>query len=125
MNMTPLDVAFNAAMRCARARFRAREMPAAFEQLERAHVLGQRRFLRHLLVHLWMLRIGCAARDGLEVRGQLLRLMLVPLGHLSGRLPTGNTGGAKVSAFAPMPVAHDLAPLFLASADGRQVPGTQ
>ena len=116
------------AMRCARARFHGREMRAAFEQLERVHVLGQRRFVRHLLVHLWMLRIGWAARDGLEVCGQLLRLMLVPLGHLSGRLPTGNTGGAKVGAFAAMPVAADLAPLLLGSkagAHGRRGLGDQ
>ncbi len=115
MNMTPLDDAFNAAMNSARA-------------LERAHMLGQRRFVRHLLVHLWMLRLGWAERDVLEVRGQLLRLVLVPLGHLSGRLPTGNTGSAKVSAFAEMPVAADLAPLLLASkagAHGRRGLGDQ
>lgn len=125
MSMAPLDLAFNAAMNSARSRFHAREIPAAFDQLERAHVLGQRRFMRHLLVHLWMLRVGWAAQDVLEVRGQLLRLMLVPLGHISGRLPTGNTGRAKVSAFAPMPVAHDLAPLLVFGADERQGSGTQ
>ncbi|MFD2377205.1 DUF3703 domain-containing protein [Ottowia pentelensis] len=40
-------------------------------------------------------------RDWPEVAGQLLRLALVPLGHLSGRLPIGNPGRATVSAFEP------------------------
>ena len=55
-----------------------------------------------------MLRISWARRDGREVRGQILRLLLIPLGHLTGRLPLGNTGGANVSAFRPMPIAPDL-----------------
>ena len=32
----------------------------------------------------------------------LADILLVPLGHLSGRLPLGNPGRATVSAFAPM-----------------------
>jgi hypothetical protein len=41
------------------------------------------------------------------VNGQLLRLLLVPLGHLSGRFPLGNTGRSHVSAFRPMSVAPE------------------
>ena len=81
---------------------------AAFAQLERAHVLGQTRFRQHIQVHLGMLRAGWLLRDGREVAGQLLRLALVPVGHLSGRLPIGNTGGANVSAFVPMPISPEL-----------------
>lgn len=80
----------------------------AFAQLERAHVLGQTRFGPHLRVHLGMLRAGWMLRDGREVAGQLMRLALVPAGHLSGRLPIGNTGGANVSAFTPMPIPPEL-----------------
>ena len=81
---------------------------AAFAQLERAHVLGQTRFVPHLRVHLRMLRVGWRQRDGREVLGQLLRIALVPVGHLTRRLPLGNTGGANVSAFRPMPVPPEL-----------------
>jgi hypothetical protein len=42
------------------------------------------------------------------VSGQVLRIALVPLGHLLGRLPRGNTGAANVSAFAPMAIAPDI-----------------
>lgn len=36
-------------------------------------------------------------------------LLLVPLGHLTGRLPIGNPGRAHVSAFRPMAVRADIA----------------
>jgi hypothetical protein len=59
---------------------------SAFAALERAHVLGHWR----------------------EVIGQVLRIALVPIGHLVGRLPIGNTGGANVSAFKPMAIPPEL-----------------
>jgi hypothetical protein len=59
-----------------------------------------------------MLRIALRKRDRREVVGQLLRLVLTPLGHLTGRLPQGSTGGANVSAFAPMALPEDLARYF-------------
>ncbi|WP_299160027.1 DUF3703 domain-containing protein [Accumulibacter sp.] len=77
----------------------------AFAALERAHVLGQRDFSAHLRVHGWMLRVGWETGDSREVVGQLMRLALVPLGRL---LPIGNTGGASVSAFAPMGIPPEL-----------------
>jgi len=76
----------------------------AFAALEQAHVLGQRDFSAHLRVHGWMLRVGWETGDSREVVGQLMRLALVPL----GRLPIGNTGGASVSAFAPMGIPPEL-----------------
>ena len=77
----------------------------AFAALERAHVLGQRDFSAHVRVHGWMLRVGWETGDSREVVGQLMRLALVPLGPL---LPIGNTGGASVSAFAPMGIPPEL-----------------
>ena len=91
------------------ARHRAAgDVKSAFASLERAHVLGQLDFGPHLRVHWQMLRVGWAAVDRREVTGQLLRIALVPVGHLVGRLPVGNTGGANVSAFRPMPIPPDL-----------------
>ena len=55
-----------------------------------------------------MLGFAIASHDRAEIAGQLLRLVLTPLGHAVGRLPQGNTGRANVSAFAPMPVPPDL-----------------
>lgn len=91
------------------ARHRAAgDAKSAFSALERAHVLGQLDFVPHLRVHWQMLRAGWAAADRREVIGQLMRIALVPIGHLVGRLPVGNTGGANVSAFKPMAISPEL-----------------
>lgn len=66
---------------------------------------------RNWRVHVMMLRAAWAAADGRELRGQLIRL-LVPLGHLLGRLPRGNTGSSNVSAFAPVDVPAGLKKLL-------------
>lgn len=100
--------AFEAAMSEA-ARYRAvGDTKSAFAALERAHVLGQLDFVPHVRVHWQMLRAGWASGNRREVTGQLLRIALVPVGHLVGRLPVGNTGGANVSAFQPMPISPEL-----------------
>lgn len=55
-----------------------------------------------------MLSIAVALRDWREVRGQVLRIAIIPIGHLLARLPRGNTGAANVSAFAPMAIPPDI-----------------
>lgn len=80
--------------------------------LEAAHVFGQGRLGPHWQTHVLMLCFAISQRDWREVSGQLLRLALVPLGHLSGRLPPGNPGRATVSAFASMPLRPELAELI-------------
>jgi hypothetical protein len=77
--------------------------------LEAAHVVGQTRFVPHFETHGRMLQLAWRRRDWREVAGQALRLLLVPLGHLSGRLPIGNPGSASVSAFRPMALRPDIA----------------
>jgi hypothetical protein len=106
--VSPRAAAFEAALSQASQRLAAGDAAAAMESLERAHVLGQSDFGPHLRVHLRMLRFGFTLRDWREVRGQVLRIALVPVGHLLGRLPRGNTGAANVSAFAPMAIAPDI-----------------
>ncbi|MCK6422474.1 DUF3703 domain-containing protein [uncultured Piscinibacter sp.] len=100
--------AFEAAMAEAARHRSAGDAKSAFAALERAHVLGQLDFVPHLRVHWQMLRAGWAAGDRREVAGQLMRIALVPVGHLVGRLPVGNTGGSNVSAFKPMAIPPDL-----------------
>jgi hypothetical protein len=100
--------AFETAMSAACRHLAAGDTRGAFAALERAHVLGQLDVLPHLRVHWHMLRVGWSQGDGREVLGQLMRIALVPVGHLLGRLPVGNTGGANVSAFKPMDIAPEL-----------------
>ncbi len=109
---SPRVAAFDAAMAEATRRYRSGESGIAFVLLERAHVLGQPDFVLHMRVHLAMLRVASALNDWREIRGQVLRLCLVPLGHLTRRLPRGNTGASDVSAFAPMAVSSELEQLL-------------
>lgn len=81
---------------------------ASWRHLERAHILSQSNVGLHLTSHIKMLAFAMSRRDVREILGQLLRIVFVPLGTLTGRLPVGNTGRARVSAFGPMPVSDDL-----------------
>ena len=105
---SPRIEAFDAAMAEAARHTAVGDAKSAVAALERAHVLGQLDFVPHLRVHWQMLRVGWAAGDRREVTGQLMRIALVPVGHLVGRLPVGNTGGANVSAFKPMAIPPEL-----------------
>ncbi len=76
--------------------------------LEAAHVLGQTTLGLHWQSHTAMLRYALQLRDAREALGQLLRLGLVPLGHLLQRLPLGNIGRAHVPALRPMEPGADI-----------------
>jgi hypothetical protein len=85
-----------------------REVGQACHLLEDMHVLGKMSLGPHARSHWYMLRLAWQTRNLSELSGQLLRLLLVPFGHLFGRLPLGNTGRAYISAFQPMAVAPEL-----------------
>jgi hypothetical protein len=76
--------------------------------LEAAHLVGQSRLALHGRVHARMLRQALHEQRFDECAAQLFRLALVPLGHLMQRLPLGNPGSGRVSAFADMPIPHTL-----------------
>ena len=88
------------------------ELDTAFWHLERAHILSQRLTGMNVYTHLAMLGLGCRRRDVREVLGQLSRVVAATC--FSGIwVPLGNTGGAKVSAFATMAVPQDLEAILL------------
>jgi hypothetical protein len=93
----------------------AADVPAAWRSLERAHILSQFMLGQHLRVHLLMFGYALHCRDWKEAAGQVARLMLAPLGALTGRTPVGNTGRSNVSAFGAMPIPEDLAVLLSAA----------
>jgi hypothetical protein len=84
------------------------DAPTAFYHLERAHILSQRYAFAHAATHLRMLQLGWCVGDRQEVIGQLTRAIAALL-FSRVWIPVGNTGRARVSAFAPMPVPDDLA----------------
>jgi hypothetical protein len=89
----------------------AQDPTVGFRHLERAHVLAQKHTLWHVRVHLRMFAHGRRQRDAREIFGQATRALAA---LLFSRIwvPLGNTGGANVSAFRPMPVPADLRALL-------------
>lgn len=100
---------FDAELAAARA---AWDNDAAWAALERAHILSQPWAGPHVRCHLTMLVLACRTRDLREVAGQLYRSVLAGPGSTTGRIPLGNTGRARVSAFRPMPIPADLAAIL-------------
>ena len=80
----------------------------AFTHLERAHVLGQASTIQHVRVHWQMLLWGLHQRNAKECLGQIFRIVGAATKTAFGLIPHGNTGGANVSPFRPMPLAPEL-----------------
>lgn len=99
-------------MSAARAAYKKRAFVEAHGHFERAHILGQRYFLTHATTHIWMLRAGFARKDFREVTGQIVRLIAVVPGYLTGWVPKGNPGGAQVNAMRPMPIPAEFGALL-------------
>ncbi|WP_105215143.1 DUF3703 domain-containing protein [Pseudoalteromonas sp. T1lg22] len=89
------------ARRARRLAFSAQE----FTHLENAHVLGQESTYWHTYTHWRMLVWGWQHKMYPEVAGQVLRIVGALSKTAIGLLPTGNTGGANVSPFKPMPLS--------------------
>ncbi len=94
------------------AALQAQDPGRAFAHLERAHVLGQASTVLHCRVHWRMLCWGIEQRRPQEVVGQALRWLAALTKTVFGLVPEGNSGGANVSPFRPMPVPADLANLI-------------
>ena len=88
-------------------------------------MLGQTSLPLHWRSHTAMLRYALALRDAREAAGQLLRLALVPLGHLLARLPLGNIGRSHVSAFRPMVPAAEVTELIRQALEATATSGVQ
>ena len=84
------------------------DLQTAFEHLERAHVLGQASTYEHTRIHWRMLKLGIKMRSPREIWGQLIRIVGASTKTPLGIYPPGNTGGANVWFFKPMPVPDDL-----------------
>ena len=90
----------------------ARDATRSFHHLECAHVLSQGVTAYHVRVHGRMIRWGVRYRRPREIVGQLFRIIGAAALTRFGAVPQGNTGGANVSAFQPMPIAQDLADML-------------
>ena len=107
-----LQAAYTSEMRAVESALAGDDLDGAFMHLERAHVLGQWHVGPHVRAHLGMLRIGWRRRDLREIAGQLMRIPGGAIGSAIGRVPRGNTGGSRVSAFREMAIPPDLRELL-------------
>jgi hypothetical protein len=108
-----LRSAFDTEMQLASRALARQDLDVAFAHFERAHILGQWYVGSHVRAHVGMLRIGWHRRDPREIIGQLLRIPGGAIGSALGRVPRGNTGGSKVSAFRELPIPADLNELLI------------
>jgi hypothetical protein len=99
----------------AEKRIAAEDAEGAFRHLERAHVLGQSSTYQHTRIHWLMLKHGIRERDVKEIAGQVLRIGGAATKTPLGIYPKGNTGGAEVSPFRPMPIDEDLEAILKAA----------
>ena len=67
-----------------------------------AHVIGQHDMALHFDSHRRMLAFARETHDRRELAGQLLRIVLLPFGHLLGRIPLGNIGRSTVGVTQAM-----------------------
>jgi Protein of unknown function (DUF3703) len=96
----------NLLLRFEQQRYSAPSTDTSYEKLLdllcAAHIAGQFVITLHIQTHRAMLSLAWQHKQWAEVVGQLLRLALIPPGHLLQRLPIGNTGRANISAFKSM-----------------------
>lgn len=83
-----------------------------FRHLENAHVLGQRSTRLHVKVHLLMMLWGTRNASFKEIFGQLFRTIGAATKTAIGLIPDGNTGGANISPFKPLPLSAEHAALI-------------
>lgn len=91
---------------------------AAFQHLERAHVMGQASTREHVRVHYHMLLWGLRRRRLGEVLGQITRIVGAAVTTALGWVPSGNTGGANISPFKSLPVSAELQDIISAAREG-------
>jgi hypothetical protein len=99
-----------------------RPLERQWNWLMAAHVIGQHDAALHFDSHCRMLALARHTRDWKEAIGQVLRIALLPLGHLLRRIPHGNIGRATVPMTQPMQPPHRVQRLIRRAALGTVVP---
>ncbi|KZX02000.1 hypothetical protein JL49_02320 [Pseudoalteromonas luteoviolacea] len=102
-----LKAAYEQEMAYAKSLYKHKQFKDCFYHLERAHILGQKFTLPHIISHWWMLKVGIKTKSVSEVIGQGIRI-LAALIFSRIWVPYGNTGGTNISAFKSLPISEDL-----------------
>jgi Protein of unknown function (DUF3703) len=86
----------------------AKSFDQTWFHLERAHIVSQAWAWPHTQTHWLMLLQAFRSRDGREISGQLVRLVVGGPGSLAGRYPQGNDGRARTPILATATIPEDL-----------------
>lgn len=89
-----------------------------------AHVVGQHEVALHFDSHRRMLSLARATDDRRETIGQLVRIALLPFGHLLRQIPVGNIGRSTVGVTARMEPPEPVQVLIDWAVLGTRIPGT-
>jgi hypothetical protein len=100
------------ALSSARIAQRESDFEVAWQHLIRAYIISQPNLRLHILFHSKMLRLASITSEFQEIIGQILRLMLAPLGHFLGITPWGNIGRATVSIISPNVLPSDISQMY-------------
>lgn len=92
--------------------FDAGRLQAAWNHLERAHIIGQAYPWHHSYIHWKMLLFGIHIKSTQEIFGQIPRLLIGGVKSFVGKIPVGNTGGANVPPLKSMKIEADLMTIF-------------
>lgn len=96
-----------------RKQYACGNLTAAWNHLERAHILGQRYPFAHSFVHWKMLQFGFKIKSPKEIIGQIPRLVFGGVKSFVGKVPVGNPGGANVPPLKPFPIEKELQDIFI------------
>lgn len=89
-----------------------KKLQAAWQHLERAHIIGQRYPYAHSYVHWKMLLFGIRIKSRKEIIGQIPRLLVGGIKSFVGKIPVGNPGGANVPPLKPFPIHAEIQEIF-------------
>lgn len=81
---------------------------SAMHSLERAHILAQYFPVVHTVVHWKMLVLGFKTMSPKEIIAQIIRISVAGIGSVTGRIPVGNLGSARIPIFQFMEIPDDL-----------------
>ena len=84
------------------------DIEQSWAYLQRIHIVSQSNLCEHLKSHVSMLVYAIKISNIKEIFGQLLRLILAPIGHFLSRTPAGNRGTSDVSPFLTEPISDDI-----------------
>ncbi|MBU2950641.1 DUF3703 domain-containing protein [Tamlana agarivorans] len=87
-------------------------LESAWNNLERAHIIGQQYPFSHTLVHFKMLQFGIKIKSRKEIIGQIPRLIFGGVKSFVGKIPVGNPGGANVPPLKSFPIEKELQAIF-------------